>query len=68
MCTAKKLPNAERAGRRNVRSGDEKQAGGLEKTRKDRRTAPKMQIHQPSFYDKKREAADNPEQTLLPQR
>lgn len=45
----------------------EKQAGVLEKTRKDGRTAPKMQINQPRFYEK-REAADNPERTLLPQR
>lgn len=35
MCTAKKLPNTEQAGRRNVYFSDEKQAGVLEKTRKD---------------------------------
>lgn len=37
------------------------------KTRKDGRTAPKMQLNQPRFYEK-REAAENPEQMLLPQR
>lgn len=50
MCTAKKLPNTEQAGRRDVNFSDEKQAGVLEKTRKDGRTAPKMQINQPKFY------------------
>lgn len=67
MCTAKKLPNTEQAGRNNVYFSDEKQAGVLEKTRKDGRTALKMQINQPRLYEKK-EAAENPEQMLLSQR
>lgn len=53
---------------------DEKQGGALEKAQKDGRTAQKMQINQPRFYEKKkkikkgREAAYNPEQIPLPQR